>query len=36
VNKSHVLWALGGLVVGVVAASKIRTLPLLGKLPSVG
>jgi hypothetical protein len=33
-KKEHI-WGLVGLLVGVVAANKIRTLPGLNKLPSV-
>jgi hypothetical protein len=33
-KKEH-MWGLAGLVIGVIAANKIRTLPGLSKLPSV-
>lgn len=33
-NKSHLVWGLGGLLIGIVIAGKARTLPVLNKLPS--
>jgi len=33
-NKSHLIWGVGGLLVGIVIAGRARTLPLLNKLPS--
>ena len=32
--KSKWLWALGGVLVGAIVAPKLRSLPLLNKLPS--
>jgi hypothetical protein len=34
VKKEHLIWV-GIFLAGVVAANKVRTLPLLNKLPSV-
>jgi hypothetical protein len=34
VKKEHLIWA-GIFLAGVVAANKVRTLPLLNKLPSI-
>ena len=35
-NKYHLIAAVAvGIVIGVVAAPKFRSLPLLGKLPTV-
>jgi len=33
-NKSHLLWGVGGLLVGIIVAGKARSLPVLSKLPS--
>jgi hypothetical protein len=33
-KKEHIIWGLIGLVVGVMGASKFRSLPLVDKLPS--
>lgn len=32
-GKKELMWGIGGLLVGVIFASKIRSLPLLDKLP---
>jgi hypothetical protein len=34
-NKSHLLWLAGGVVVGIVFAAQIKRLPLVDKLPTV-
>ena len=34
-NKSHVMWLIGGIVIGIVFAPQIAKLPLVNKLPQV-
>jgi hypothetical protein len=33
-RKEHVIWGVGGLLLGVMLASKLRTLPGVKNLPS--
>jgi hypothetical protein len=35
VNKSHLLWLAGGVVIGIVFAQQIKSLPLVSKIPTV-
>ena len=34
-NKSHLIWGVGGLLLGVVLANKVKSLPLGSKIPQV-
>lgn len=34
-NKSHLLWLAGGIVIGIVFAAQIKQLPLVNKIPTV-
>lgn len=34
-DKKHIICILIGVAVGVIAAPKLRTLPLVSKLPSI-
>jgi hypothetical protein len=33
VNKTQLLWLLGGMLLGIIFAPQIAKLPLVGKLP---
>ena len=34
-NKSHLLWLAGGIVLGIVFSQQIQKLPLVNKIPQV-
>jgi hypothetical protein len=34
-NRSHVMWLLGGVVLGIVFSQQITKLPLVNKIPQV-
>jgi hypothetical protein len=34
-NKSHLMWLAGGIVLGIVFAQQIKSLPLVNKIPTV-
>lgn len=34
-KKEHLIWGLGGVLVGVIFAAKLRQLPVVKSLPTV-